>query len=287
MNKKLPLPLILLSTFLAVQVQRTFGTHVSANGHALRVRALGSGSPCVVFELPGVAPLEGWSPIQARVAGFTRTFAYDHAGYWGSEEGPEPRDARAIASDLHAALQRAGIPPPYVLVGGSFGGPLVRVFAGTYPNDVAGMVLLDPTQEKFVSALRLLHPGINVASPEDLAAKNEWGCSDASLAQASATDLLPPMPMTLVTANGNPDHKPFLAEVLPLKLAEHRRWIAQYPHARHVIVDCGHAVQIDRPELCVDLIRDIVVEVRTQHSGRAHSEQGEVAVTGSGAGSGK
>jgi pimeloyl-ACP methyl ester carboxylesterase len=264
MNKLLCLPLILLPTVLAAHVQKTFGTHVAANGHALRVRALGSGSPCVVFELPGIAPLEGWSPVQARVAGFTRTFAYDHAGYWGSEEGPKPRDARAIASDLRAALERAGIPPPYVLVGGSFGGPLVRVFASTYPNDVAGMVLLDPTQEEFISTLRQRHPGINVASAEDVAAGNEWGCSEASLRQASATDPLPPMPLTLLTANGNPDRKPFLAELLPIKLAEHRRWITRYPQARHVTEDCGHAVQIDRPELCVDLIRDIVTDVRAR-----------------------
>ena len=271
MNKLLllPLPLILLSTLLAAHVQRTFGTHVTADGHALRVRVLGSGSPCVVFELPGIAPLEGWSPVQAQVAGFTRTFAYDHAGYWGSEEGPKPRDARAIASDLRAALRRAGIPPPYVLVGGSFGGPLVRVFAGTYPDDVAGMVLLDPTQEEFISTLRRLHPGLNVASPEDVAAQNEWGCSEASLRQASAADPLPPMPLTLLTANGNPGQKPFLAELLPIKLAEHRRWLAHYPQARHVIEDCGHAVQIDRPELCVDLIRDVVTEARRPREGGA------------------
>ena len=264
MNKLLPLPLILLSTLLAVQVQRTFGTHVTANGHDLRVRTLGSGSPCVVFELPGMAPLEGWSPIQAQVATFTQTFAYDHAGHWGSEDGPKPRDARAIASDLHAALQRAGIPPPYVLVGGSFGGPLGRVFASMYPNDVAGMLLLDPTQEAFISALRQLRPEINVASSEDVAAQNEMGCAQASLDQASATDPLPPMKLTLLTANGNPDRKPFLAELLPIKLAEHRRWLAQYPWARHVIEDCTHAVQIDRPELCVDLIRDMVMELRTR-----------------------
>jgi pimeloyl-ACP methyl ester carboxylesterase len=262
MNKLLPLPLILMSTVLAAHVQRTFGTHVPANGHALRVRVLGSGSPCVVFELPGIAPLEGWSPIQAEVAKFTRTFAYDHAGYWGSDDGPKPRDARAIASDLHAALQHAGMEPPYVLVGGSFGGPLARVFASMYPNDVAGMVLLDPTQEKFMASVRKSHPGINVASPEDVAAQNEWGCSDASLLQASSADPLPPMPLTLLTANGNPDHKPFLAELLPIKLAEHQRWLAQYPQARHVIEDCGHAVQIERPELCVDLIREMVMEVR-------------------------
>jgi pimeloyl-ACP methyl ester carboxylesterase len=265
MNKLLPLTLILLSTVLAAHVQRTFGTHVTANGHALRARSIGSGSPCVVFELPGMAPLEGWSPIQADVAQFTRTFAYDHAGYWGSEAGPKPRDARAIASDLHAALQRAGIPPPYILVGGSFGGPLARVFAGMYPNDVAGMVLLDPTQEAFIAKARELHPGINVASREDLAAQNEFGCSEASLRQASEADPLPRVPLTLLTANGNPEQKPFLAELLIIKLAEHRRWLAQYPQMRHVIEDCGHAVQIDRPELCVDLIREMVMDVRTRN----------------------
>src|SRR6185436_13132917 len=60
--------------------------------------------------------------------------------------GPSPRHARQIATELHTALANAGLHPPYILVGQSLGGPYVRVFASMYPEDVTGIVLVDPTQ---------------------------------------------------------------------------------------------------------------------------------------------
>jgi pimeloyl-ACP methyl ester carboxylesterase len=84
-----------------------------------------------------------WARIQPEVAKVTQVCSYDRAGSGWSDPGPRPRDASHIASELHALLEAAGIPGPYVLVGHSYGGLYARVFAGQYPEAVAGMVLLE------------------------------------------------------------------------------------------------------------------------------------------------
>jgi len=81
--------------------------------------------------------------VQPEVAKATRVCSYDRAGTGWSGSNSKPRDAQHIAAELHALLQSAGIPGPYVLVGWSFGGLYVREYAGQYPNEVGGMVLLD------------------------------------------------------------------------------------------------------------------------------------------------
>jgi pimeloyl-ACP methyl ester carboxylesterase len=256
---KIFLPLALISSTLAWHTHRTFGTRVSAGDHALRARIIGTGSPTVVFDCFGLAPLEIWSIVQPRIAKHTRTFSYDHAGYWGSDRGPLPRDANHLVAELHAALQSASIPPPYILVGASFGGPLSRVFAHTYPNEVTGLVLVDPTQEDSIDWLRKTHPELNVITADERGKQSEWGCSDASLAQAHAAMPLPDVPITLISATANPDNEPLMRETLPVWLENHRKWIAQFPHGRHIIAtDATHAVQLDHPDLVVDAIVDVV-----------------------------
>ena len=88
-----------------------------------------------------------WALVQPKVAQSTRACSYDRAGYAWSDAGPQPRTMAQIAYELHTALANAGEKGPYVLVGASLGGAIVRVFANTYPNDVTGMVLVDSINE--------------------------------------------------------------------------------------------------------------------------------------------
>ncbi|HEX5837051.1 MAG TPA: alpha/beta hydrolase family protein, partial [Anaerolineales bacterium] len=101
------------------------------------------GRPTVILEsgLGGTSSSWGW--IQPSVAKTTRVCAYDRAGMGWSDSSPAPRDAQSIATELHTLLQKAQIPGPYVLAGWSYGGMYVRQYAGQYPDEVAGMVLLD------------------------------------------------------------------------------------------------------------------------------------------------
>jgi pimeloyl-ACP methyl ester carboxylesterase len=85
-----------------------------------------------------------WSELQRELSGSFRVVSYDRAGLGWSELGPMPRTADRIVDELHALLERASILPPYVLVGHSFGGLTMPLFAARFPDDVAGMVLVDP-----------------------------------------------------------------------------------------------------------------------------------------------
>jgi len=120
------------------------GRLVDLGSHRLHLLTMGEGSPTVVMEsgLPGT--VLSWRWVQPEVAKFTRACSYDRAGLGWSDAGPLPRTADRIAEELHRLLERAGVSPPYVLVGHSFGGLTIRCFAARYPAEVAGLVLVDP-----------------------------------------------------------------------------------------------------------------------------------------------
>ena len=82
--------------------------------------------------------------MQQQVASFAHACAYDRAGFGWSDAGPLPSTAGAIASELHTLLQRSGEPPPYTLVGHSFGALVMRIFAARHRDVTAGLVLVDP-----------------------------------------------------------------------------------------------------------------------------------------------
>jgi pimeloyl-ACP methyl ester carboxylesterase len=123
------------------------GKLVDLGGHKLHVNCRGKGRPTVVVE-NGLGDFSfDWILVQTRVAGFTRVCTYDRAGYAWSDEGPKPRTFAQINLELRDALAKLGERGPFVMVGHSYGGPVVRNFAATYPREVAGMVLVDAAFE--------------------------------------------------------------------------------------------------------------------------------------------
>jgi pimeloyl-ACP methyl ester carboxylesterase len=120
------------------------GELIDVGGYMLHISCTGSGTPTVILEAglgQPAAMMSGW--IQPGVATVTRVCVYDRAGMGWSEPAETPRDGVAIATDLHTLLRRAEIDGPYVLAGHSSGGVYVQVFAAQYPDEVAGLVLLD------------------------------------------------------------------------------------------------------------------------------------------------
>jgi len=142
------------------------GQLVDIGGYRLHLHAQGPvGSfPTVILEGGAGLGSVSWGWVQPRIAQTTRVVAYDRAGIGWSDPGPAPRDGEHIATELHAALAVAGINPPYVLVGHSFGGLYVRIFADRYPDEVAGMVLVDSTHPD--QTLRSPHEGQAIATTE-------------------------------------------------------------------------------------------------------------------------
>ena len=123
-------------------------TLVDVGGHKLNVRVSGTanpGVPTVVFESGLGSPIDAWFSVPSAIATITRVVAYERAGIGASEPGPEPRSIKQIVTELHALLARLEVPPPYVLVGHSWGGPIIHSFAATYPKEIAGLVYEDPS----------------------------------------------------------------------------------------------------------------------------------------------
>jgi pimeloyl-ACP methyl ester carboxylesterase len=123
------------------------GRSVDIGGRTLNIFCSGAGAPPVIFESGGPGPGLEWEAFQPEAAKFTQACWYDRAGEGWSDPGPFPRTSNAIAKDLHELLKRAGVPAPYVFAGASFGGLNSRVYGGLYPNEVAGMILIDSAHE--------------------------------------------------------------------------------------------------------------------------------------------
>ncbi len=238
---------------------------VDVGGHSLNLLTGGQGSPAVVFEGGFGAGIASWSTVQKEVAAFARTVSYDRAGLGQSESGPKPRSAKQIATELHTALAKAGVKAPYVLVGHSFGGIYVRVFAEMYPKEVAGMVLLDPSQESFNDWLKKNHPArlkdaqAQIAmAPEGV--KAEDAATDASYEEARAAKVPPGIFVTLLSAT---EDETMPADARRLWIEKHKEWIATVPGARHIVVEkTGHFIQAQQPKLVIDTIRQVVSQIR-------------------------
>lgn len=253
---------------LAMDLGRLKFDYVDAGGPRLRMLIRGHQTPTVVFETgwgggSSGAPLEMWGKVQSQAAKFTSTVAYDRAGTGLSSPGTEPYDGREFARELHTALRNARVAPPYILVGHSFGGPLIRIFAGLYPSEVCGMVLVDPTQEEFINR----PPG---HKPKDMAETN-WRAIQAGLAEAHESRMPEGIPVVLITGMGPRVLPSFATEkeqqeyrdIHQLWLKFHTEWLAKVPQGQHIITEkSGHNVPVIEPELIVGAIRRMVEQVR-------------------------
>jgi len=238
---------------------------VDVGGHSLNLLVGGQGSPAVVFEGGFGVGIASWSTVQKEVATFARTVSYDRAGIGQSELGPKPRSAKQIATELHTALEKAGVKPPYVLVGHSFGGIYGRVFAEMYPKEVVGMVLLDPSQESFNDWLKKNQPArlkdaqAQIAkAPEGVRAEDV--ATDASYEEARAAKLPPGILVTLLSST---EDETMPADARRLWIEKHKEWIATVPGAKHIVVEkTGHFIQAQQPKLVIDTIRQMLSQIR-------------------------
>ena len=141
------------------------GKLVDVGGYRVHLYCTGTGSPTIVIVGAGFS--FNWGLVQPEVAKFTQVCSYDHSGIGWSESGPKDSCSLRV-SEVHTALKNAGIKGPYVLVGHSLGGLVARVYAGQYPDEVAGMVFVDHAVH-FVLMLGPPPPGdVKVLSPPSM-----------------------------------------------------------------------------------------------------------------------
>ncbi|HEY1772699.1 MAG TPA: alpha/beta hydrolase [Gammaproteobacteria bacterium] len=127
-------------------------------GRKMNLYCTGSGSPTVIFEAGMTDPTNVWGFVQPVVAANTRACSYDRAGVGFSDPARLPSTSANIVDDLHRLLRATSIDPPYILVGASSGAIHVRLYAATYPAEVVGMVLVDPSSEYQSDSYRKIDP---------------------------------------------------------------------------------------------------------------------------------
>jgi len=162
------------------------------HGRRLNIHCIGRGTPTVVFDAGLANWSQIWGLVQPVVAKTTRACAYDRAGLGFSDPATRPGSSANIVDDLHRLLNAAHIAPPYVLVGHSYGGMNVRLYADMYLADVAGLVLDDSSHEEWTARWRDRHPDENVemVTDDEDAVKSAQDCLDAARA-----GLVPGTPM--------------------------------------------------------------------------------------------
>jgi pimeloyl-ACP methyl ester carboxylesterase len=152
----LPLTGLMYQFAAARMDERNFlppGQLIDVGGYRLHIHCTGNGSPTVILESGLGGTSLDWSLVQSRRGEMTRVCAYDRAGLGWSEVNPAnpSRTSQQITKELHTLLENTGIPGPYILVGLSAGGMHVQMYADQYPDEVAGIVLVDPTPANLIA----------------------------------------------------------------------------------------------------------------------------------------
>lgn len=152
-----------ISTKLNESEYPPIGKMVDVGGYRLHINCIGTDGPTVVLDAGmGCNSLE-WALVQPEIAKFAKVCSYDRAGYGWSDESPLERTSSNIAVELHTLLHNAGIPGPYILVGHSFGGANIRLYASKYPDEVIGIILVDSAHEDALNKFPMPQVNTNVA----------------------------------------------------------------------------------------------------------------------------
>jgi pimeloyl-ACP methyl ester carboxylesterase len=267
---------------------------VGIGSHRLQIHVEGKGAPAVVVDAGITDQLEKLRPLQQRLARVTKVIAYNRAGYGRSEPGPLPRHAGREAEELKALLKKASVPGPYVLVGHSLGALNVQVYASKYPNDVAGMVLLDPPPLSFI--LGREYPELRAMADRMTA---EWQASADSAAMsadpgeraksaffrmiasehremfgetarmAEAISTFGDMPLVVIAAGKpNPAFGKVAEAYQDYWIAQSRALAKKSTKGKFVLAEgASHYLYMDAPELVARNILSVVEEVREKSSG--------------------
>ena len=275
------------------------GNLVDVGGFRMHIDCVGEGTPTVILDSGLSDSWLSWHKVQPTVSGFTRVCSYDRAGLGWSDSSPKARTSKVFAQELHTLLQNAKVAPPYVLVGHSMGGYDVRVFASLYRPEVAGMVLVDSTHpdlydrlpklkqattdwcktlkrqewEMFFGIPRFLHSCGNghadsVAMRRTIECRESYfrethaecvSIMDESANEVRATGSLGDLPLVVLMEDPDKNTKEFLSvfEQGQMELSHLSR------NGKRVIAKgSGHQIQLERPDLVIQAVREVVERCR-------------------------
>jgi len=247
---------------------------VSINGRNQHILELGSGTPIVVFVHGFGNDLTSFTQVQKEISNVTHTVSYDRAGFGKSELLDSARSMKHYVDELNAILEKESMQSPYLLVGHSWGGHIIRYFSHVYPEKVAGLFLIDPSVEDLDEELRKLYGDAAVYTYDSLYEhyynptwsegnkrdQTYFRRNELTMKEVKFSDSIP---VTILSATTRQNGVAIFRESARMVNDLHKRWQEEAPHMRYVAVpNSGHAIQIDQPALVVSEIKSMMETLR-------------------------
>jgi pimeloyl-ACP methyl ester carboxylesterase len=239
-------------------------------GRSLYLECTGTGTPTIVMDAGLGNDHTTWAKVVPEVRGANRTCTYDRANIGASDKASKPRTSSDVVDDLHRLLAAANVHAPYVLVGHSFAGMSIRLFASRYPGEIVGLVLVDPTPPTFIDdQCAIVSPSLcDTLRADSVPANNPDGLDIAGSASAlAAAGPLPAVPLVVVAATVH--HQTAItdpaieAQIETLWQRRLQELAASLPSGRIEVVSSGHDIQTLHPEAVVAALRSILTGAPT------------------------
>jgi pimeloyl-ACP methyl ester carboxylesterase len=253
-------------------------TLVSVAGRQVEVVQMGKGSPTLVMESGGGETAALWDGILPELAKQTRVISYSRAGFGRSSASANPGSPQLSVSELHQLLQALGEKGPVVIAGHSWGGLLARLYASEFPEEVAGLVLIDGSHEAVFARWEAAKPGLKLADsirakasqlPANIRDISEQYLRVQAAQRVEGMKPLPDFPLAVITGL-----KPCPLEsewycrdpkALEIWRQLHDEWAARSTSSLRIVsARTGHYVMYDQPQLIVDAVRFVLSQVRAK-----------------------
>lgn len=243
------LAIILLSSCLILDGQERF---VNINGQKFRINEFGTGKITVIFESGMSDSLEVWGSIPDSVSLFAHVFTYDRADIGKSDTSRIERTLPNMVNELRSILKNQNINPPYVLVGHSLGGLITRYFSGNYPDEVKGLLLLDPAPESYWNSMsksdlkKYIEGGTEwyeTRFPEKY--RKEWYHFIPNLAYMKDLRMNKHLPIILVSASAWKWYK------------YHEDILKGFDNSKHIELEGEHHIFKNHPDLIINYIKEL------------------------------
>jgi pimeloyl-ACP methyl ester carboxylesterase len=243
---------------------RKISSSIDIGGYKLYVNCYGKGNPTVIFESGLNGPNSDWSKVQPQISKITRTFSYDRGGIGLSDLSKLKRTSLNQVYELHSLLKNAKIKAPYIIVAHSLGGYNARLFAGTYPREVVGIVFVDCSNENQLNFLK------NSSSNDIEVIKSQFSNSEQNLdelilssnqvKEINKKDALRNIPITVISAD---EHLKPSQYGYKQNIEYQKGIIALSNKSKYIFVkNCGHYIQLFHPQDVINAVKEMIIDVK-------------------------
>lgn len=272
--------LFFLGNLALAQAQQT--KMINVGDHSLEMIQAGAGDYTIIFESGFGSNYKVWGNVASEVMSTNQVMLYSRAGTGKSQPNPQPQTLAAAVQDLSMLIEQAHLKPPFILVGHSYGAFIMRAYAAQHPDQVKGMVFVDPAHEKMLQRLKKVNPAKaakdielqNSFVPDKFKQENELINKIFESGALPEFGELPQVPVVVLTSVQQRE-KPelFLHEPEGVKVwrSLHAEFFSQFTSGAHLVTAVsGHNIHREEPELVVNAINQVVQAAIKEKSRQEH-----------------